>query len=179
MTCKEPGVHLIELERAWPHSSPLRPSTLNCSDSRQANMSDASMQHATATDLPSLEIGMRGFSFGGGIVPTLPASKVRRSKRIATRKQASVVVNLESRPERVPCLILDISPDGFRLRTNYRLRRGQAVEIHSSERLDAVPCRVVWVGKERSKYDGEVGLQTITTFETTSSDSPPNGSGSN
>lgn len=94
-------------------------------------------------------------------MPTLPAREVRRSKRIATRKQGSIVVNPNSRPKLVPCLILDTSADGFRLRTIFPLRRGQTVEVISNEALNPIPCRVMWVGKRGSKYEGDVGLQTL------------------
>lgn len=92
-------------------------------------------------------------------MPTLPAPKVRRSKRVATRKQASIVVNPNSRPELFPCLILDISPDGLRLRTIFPLRRGQTVEVIPNEALNPIPCRVVWVGKRGSKHEGDVGYR--------------------
>ena len=49
-------------------------------------------------------------------VPISPAHEGRRSKRIVMRKGASVVVNLGSKPQRVPCLIVDRSEGGFRLR---------------------------------------------------------------
>ncbi len=95
-------------------------------------------------------------------VPTLPAREGRRSKRIAIRKGASVVVNLGSHPQRVPCLIVDRSPEGFRLRGGFRLKRGQMVEvIPSDDELNAIRCSVVWVGKPGSKQDGEVGLKAV------------------
>ena len=88
------------------------------------------------------------------------AKQVRRSKRVVTKTPASVVIDLASRPTRIPCLILDRSREGFRLRLNSRLRRGQAVEVIShDDPLNIIPCRVVWVGKLGSKQEGEVGLQ--------------------
>ena len=92
---------------------------------------------------------------------TLNASQVRRSKRVVAKTPASVVIDLASRPKRIPCLILDRSREGFRLRLNSRLRRGQAVEVIShDDPLNIIPCSVVWVGKSGSKQEGEVGLQT-------------------
>ncbi|HVH71847.1 MAG TPA: PilZ domain-containing protein [Candidatus Dormibacteraeota bacterium] len=93
----------------------------------------------------------------GKVVPTFPAG--RRSKREVTNRRGTIVVNLASRPERIPCIIVDTSPEGFRLRTDFPLRRGQLVEFIPHEELDTIRCRVVWVGK--AKYDGEVGLQTV------------------
>jgi hypothetical protein len=85
----------------------------------------------------------------------------RRSKRIATKKRASLVVNLGSRPQRVPCLIVDRSAEGFRLRGGFRRKRGQLVEVIPGEdELNAIRCSVVWVGKPGSKQEGEVGLET-------------------
>jgi hypothetical protein len=97
----------------------------------------------------------------GKPVPTPPASERRGSKRVVTRSRASVIVNLGSHPERFPCLIVDSSPDGFRLRAGFRLKRGQVVEVIPEEELKAVRCSVVWIGKRGSKHEGEVGLETV------------------
>lgn len=95
-------------------------------------------------------------------VPTFPAHDGRRSKRIAMRKGASVVVNLGSQPHRVPCLIVDRSPEGFRLRGGFRLKRGQMVEvIPGDDELNAIRCSVVWIGKPGSKQEGEIGLKAV------------------
>jgi len=95
-------------------------------------------------------------------VPTFRAPQRRRSKRVVKTRRASVVVNLGRHDERLPCLIVDSSPKGFRLRGGFRLRRGQAVEvIPDDDPLDAVRCSVVWIGKPGSKQEGEVGLQAV------------------
>jgi hypothetical protein len=94
-------------------------------------------------------------------VPTFPGQELRRSKRVATKKHANLVVNLGSEPEKIPCLIMDISTDGFRLRTTYTLRLGQTVEVIANEKLNPVLCRVVWIGESGSKYEGQAGLQTV------------------
>ena len=60
-----------------------------------------------------------------------------------------------------PCLIVDRSQEGFRLRGNFRLRRGQLVALVLDDRVDSVPCEVVWTGKPESQQVGEVGLQTV------------------
>lgn len=93
-------------------------------------------------------------------MPTFDAHQVRRSKRIIEKKPASVIVDLASQPKRIPCLIVDKSPEGFRLRLSSRLKRGQVVEvIPRDDPLHAIRCSVVWVGKRGSKQEGEVGLQ--------------------
>ena len=95
-------------------------------------------------------------------MPTFPIPEGRRLKRAAVKKRASLVVNLGRQEERIPCLILDRSQNGFRLRQTFRLKRGQVVEVILDEDpLDAVKCTVIWVGKPGSKHEGEVGLQTL------------------
>lgn len=94
-------------------------------------------------------------------VPTFPAHEGRRSKRVATRKGASVVVNLGSHPQRVPCLIVDRSPEGFRVRGSFRLKPGQLVEVIPGDELGSIRCNVVWVGRPGSNQEGEVGLQAV------------------
>ena len=95
-------------------------------------------------------------------MPSFPVRKARRSKRVVLKRRASLVINLDRRPKRLPCLVLDFSKEGFRLRGSFDLRRGQVVELildedtPSSER-----CSVVWVGKAGSKYEGEIGLETV------------------
>src|SRR5260370_39881550 len=48
-------------------------------------------------------------------IPAFPLHENRRSKRIVLKKGASLVVNLDRIPKRLPCLIVDSSPEGFRL----------------------------------------------------------------
>lgn len=94
-------------------------------------------------------------------VPTIAANKGRRSKRVADRKGGSLVVNLGSHPQRVPCLIVDRSPEGFRLRGIFRLKPGQQVEVIPKDELSPIRCEVVWVGRPGSKQQGEVGVETV------------------
>jgi hypothetical protein len=102
------------------------------------------------------------FTVGEKAVPTFLGREGRRCKRVTMKKGASVVVNLGSHPQRVPCLIVDRSPEGFRLRGGFRLRPGQLVEvIPGDDELNAIRCSVVWIGKPGSKQDGEVGLKAL------------------
>src|ERR1700687_1076903 len=93
-------------------------------------------------------------------MPNFPVPKARRSMRVVSKRRASLVINLDCNQRRLPCLILDSSKEGFRLRGSFQLKRGHEVELildenpPSSER-----CRVVWVGKAGSKQEGEVGLE--------------------
>jgi PilZ domain len=93
---------------------------------------------------------------------SLPVPESRRCKRVLAKQRASVVINLDRDQKRLPCLVLDCSRDGFRLRGGFHLRRGQTVEIVLDEDpVNAVRCSVVWVGKVGSKQEGEVGVQAL------------------
>jgi PilZ domain-containing protein len=96
-------------------------------------------------------------------MPSLLTLEGRRSKRILSRNpRGSLVVNLDRNQKRFPCLVLDSSQDGFRVRGGFHLRRGQIVEvILDADPLNAVRCNVVWIGKIGSKQEGEVGLETV------------------
>ena len=95
-------------------------------------------------------------------MPSLPVFKARRSKRVESKRRASLVINLDRKPKRLPCLVLDSSKEGFRLRGSFDIRRGQVVElILDEETPSAERCIVVWVGKAGSKQEGEVGLETV------------------
>jgi PilZ domain len=95
-------------------------------------------------------------------MPSLPVSGGRISKRVATKTRASLIVTSSGTHKRVPCLVVDTSKEGFRLRGTFHLRRGQVVEIIlDDEPLSSVRCSVVWVGKQGTMYEGEAGLQTV------------------
>lgn len=95
---------------------------------------------------------MRTFSFREG----------RRSKRAMSKKRASLIINPDSKPERLPCLVLDSSKEGFRLRGGFHLRRGQLIEIVlEDDPPNFRRCTVVWVGRAGSKQEGEVGVEII------------------
>jgi len=88
--------------------------------------------------------------------------RARRSKRVVSKKRASLVVNLDRKSKRLPCLVLDSSKEGFRLRGSFDLRRGQVVELILDEETPSRErCSVVWVGKAGSKQEGEVGLEAL------------------
>jgi hypothetical protein len=89
-----------------------------------------------------------------------PVHQGRRSKRVMSKRRASLVINLDRNQRRLPCLVLDSSKEGFRLRGNFHLRRGQVVELILDENPpNSERCSVVWVGKAGSKQEGEVGLE--------------------
>jgi len=95
-------------------------------------------------------------------MPSFPIPKGRRSKRVVSKRRASLVVSLDRKPQRFPCLVLDSSKEGFRLRGSFALRRGQVVELILDEEMpNPQRCSVVWVGKAGSKQEGEVGLETV------------------
>ena len=95
-------------------------------------------------------------------MPSVPTPEGRRSKRVMLKRRARLVVSLDCDEKRIPCLVLDLSKEGYRLRGSFHLRRGQFVEIvFDPEPFHSVRCRVVWVGKAGSKQEGEVGLETV------------------
>jgi len=95
-------------------------------------------------------------------MPSFRVPKARRSKRVMLKKRASLVMNLDRKPKRLPCLVLDSSKEGFRLRGSFDLRRGHVVElILDEDPLRPELCSVIWVGKSGTKQEGEVGLETI------------------
>jgi hypothetical protein len=95
-------------------------------------------------------------------MPSFPVLKSRRSNRVVSKLRGSLIINLDRKQERFPCLVLDSSKDGFRVRGSFHLRPGQLVEIILDEDpLDSLRCNVVWAGKAGSKYQGEVGLETV------------------
>jgi len=57
-------------------------------------------------------------------MPSSPVPKAHRSKRVVSKKRGSLVINLDRKPKRLPCLVLDSSKEGFRLRGSFDLRRG-------------------------------------------------------
>ena len=95
-------------------------------------------------------------------MPSLPVPQGRRPNRASSRARASLIINLNHNQKRLPCLVLDSSKEGFRLRGGFQLRRGQLVEvILDDDPLSAVRCSVVWVGRPGSGHEGEAGLQTV------------------
>jgi hypothetical protein len=95
-------------------------------------------------------------------MPGFPVLESRRSARETAKRRASLVIDLGYELKRLPCLVLDSSNGGFRLRGSLHLRRGQVLELilednpSGSER-----CIVVWVGKAGSSLQGEIGLKCI------------------
>ena len=93
---------------------------------------------------------------------TSRAPEPRRSKRIVTRKRASLIVSLKGRAERLPCLVVESSQGGLRLRGGFRLKRGQVVEVvFDEDPTNSIRYKVIWTGNSGSKQEGQAGLQTI------------------
>jgi hypothetical protein len=95
-------------------------------------------------------------------MPRFPVTEGRRWHRELIRKRASLVVDLELQVKRAPCLVVDSSREGLRLRGGFQLRRGQVVEVILDENPSgAARCMVIWVGKAGSKFEGEAGLKCV------------------
>ena len=86
-----------------------------------------------------------------------------QSKRVTLKDHASLIfVNCFGRVERLPCLVVDRSQDGFRLHVSSGLRLEQLVDLVLDEAPPKmVRCGVVWIGKPGSKQEGQAGLQTV------------------
>ena len=95
-------------------------------------------------------------------MPTSPVPEGRRNKRVVAKKRASLIFDFHGSQTRMPCLVVDATGNGFRLRVNCRLRPGQALELVLEEDpLSALRCKVVWIGKTGSKQQGEIGVETV------------------
>ena len=93
-------------------------------------------------------------------MPRRPIPERRQLKRTALKKRASLIVKHGQQAQRIPCLVLDNSQDGFKIGGASRLKRGQFVELILDEHTsNTVLCRVMWVGRPGSKQGGEAGLQ--------------------
>jgi hypothetical protein len=89
------------------------------------------------------------------------SARLRKFQRYPTKRRSSLLVNRGMKQVRFPSLIVDSSQNGFRLRCNLQLRKGQMVEVILDEALASVRCTVVWVGDPGSKQEGEAGLRTV------------------
>jgi hypothetical protein len=88
-----------------------------------------------------------------------PIPDGRRSKRSTTRTKVKLVINTKGDKTILPCLIVDRSQEGFRLRGDFSLTRGQLIEIILDDKpLQPVCCKVIWVGEAGSPQAGEAGV---------------------
>ena len=86
----------------------------------------------------------------------------RSSERHSTKAQASLITNFRGHLQRHPCLIVEVSRGGYRLRGGFRIKRGQVVEvIPKDDPLSVAKCSVIWVGKEGTPHQGHAGLEAI------------------
>jgi hypothetical protein len=86
----------------------------------------------------------------------------RSSERHLTKRQASLIMNFRGRLQRHPCLIVDISRGGYRLRGNFQVKRGQLVEvIPKDDPLSVAQCSVIWVGRQGTAQRGQAGLEAM------------------
>jgi PilZ domain len=94
-------------------------------------------------------------------MPSFSVRRNRRSARVISKSSARLVMNVGGVLKMSPCLIVDSSQEGFRLRASFNLRSGQLVELIVNDPVDSVRCEVIWVGKPGSKQEVEAGLQTV------------------
>jgi len=62
-------------------------------------------------------------------MPSFPVSQGRRSARVISKKSARLVMKVGGVLKMYPCLIVESSQEGFRLRGNFKMRPGQLVEL--------------------------------------------------
>jgi hypothetical protein len=89
-----------------------------------------------------------------------PIPEGRGSKRIATTQPAKLVITTGEEQSTLLCHIVDASQEGYRLQGNFRLSRGQLVEIIVDDRpAQPVRCEVMWIGKAGQEW--EAGLLPV------------------
>ena len=95
-------------------------------------------------------------------MPSPARRESRRSKRAELKRRASLIINLNRIPKKLPCIVLDSSNEGFRVRGNFNLRRDQVVELILDEETPMPQrCSVVWGGRVGSKQEGEAGVEIV------------------
>ena len=92
-------------------------------------------------------------------MPTRSGPERRHWKRTVEKKRADLMVKNGRQVQRIPCLILDQSLNGFKIAGALTLKRGQQVELILDEYSSTIECKVMWVGKPGSKKADEVGLR--------------------
>jgi len=80
-------------------------------------------------------------------MPSFPVPKARRSKRVVSKLRGSLIINLDRKQERFPCLVLDSSKDGFRLRGTFHLRPGKWSKS-SWTKTRLIPCVATCVDRQ-------------------------------
>ncbi len=90
--------------------------------------------------------------------PTTKFESSARANRYQINGRADLVID-HSGQKMFPCLIVERSNEGFRLRGNFKLKRGQIVELIADDPTDSVRCEVIWFGKPGSQQLVEAGLQ--------------------
>jgi hypothetical protein len=91
------------------------PATIMSWASRSMHWSRIGPKHLNSGNPDNLNLEQ-----GGGRMPSLPVPQSRRSRRIAMRKRASLVINLERKPKRLPLPRSRFLEEGFRLREKFR-----------------------------------------------------------
>src|SRR6267378_3967619 len=75
-------------------------------------------------------------------MPTFPVPKARRSKRVVSKRRASQIVNLDRKPKRLPCLVLDSSIEGSGCAELSNLSAAKWSKLSSMERRPAPSAAV-------------------------------------
>ena len=83
----------------------------------------------------------------------------RRAKRSPVKERVSLLVERGELVQRMPCLILDTSPGGFRIDASARLKRGDIVELVWEQ--NSACYQVIWAAELGSQLQGQAGLRRV------------------
>ena len=90
-----------------------------------------------------------------------PAS-LRRSVRVQVRVPVIISGKLpDGAPFRQSGYIITISKYGAKLKTQVPLKVGTELKVHPEKGRDGALFRVVWIGREGSPREGEVGIEYV------------------
>ena len=95
----------------------------------------------------------------GAKVSDIARPERRRAKRAASKERVSLLVERGELVQRMPCLILDTSPGGFRIDASARLKRGDIVELVWEQ--NSTCYQVIWAAELGSQLQGQAGLRRV------------------
>ena len=92
-------------------------------------------------------------------MPDIERPERRRTKRSPAKERVSLVVERGEQVQRMPCVVLDTSPGGFRIDASARLKRGEIVELVWEQ--NSTHCQVIWAAELGARLQGQAGLRRI------------------
>src|SRR5258706_208617 len=89
-------------------------------------------------------------------MPGFPAPQGRHSRRAASKIPASLVVNLDRNPKRLPCLVIDSSKEGFRPRGSFHLAALGRGHILFEYKFDHLAAPKIETSSEPETFFGRI-----------------------